>query len=142
LGHLQGLEGAAASALRIGLIATAAWLATLAAQRAIKGLRMRIASRLGDIKSAQRAATLGRVFRYLAAVVISLLAGTLALSELGVNAAPIPGAAGVAGPGVGFGAQSLLKDYFTGFFLLVRFHPGHAARPGTGSRAGRSVHRG
>jgi small-conductance mechanosensitive channel len=59
------------------------------------------------------------VFRYLVAVIVSLLAGLLILSELGVSVAPLLGAAGVAGLAVGFGAQSLVKDYFTGFFLLI-----------------------
>ena len=41
------------------------------------------------------------------------------LAELGVSVAPILGAAGVVGLAIGFGAQSLVKDYFTGFFLLI-----------------------
>jgi small-conductance mechanosensitive channel len=117
--QLQGLGGAATSGLRILVILVVAWLAIAAAQRAIRGLRVRIANRLGDREAVQRAETLGRVFRYLAAVVVSLVAGMLVLSELGVSVAPILGAAGVAGLAVGFGAQSLVKDYFTGFFLLV-----------------------
>jgi small-conductance mechanosensitive channel len=117
--HLQGLGDVATSGLRIVVIVVVAWLAISAAQRAIRSLRIRIASRLGDREAVQRAETLGRVVRYLAAVVVSLVAGTLVLSELGVSVAPILGAAGVAGLAVGFGAQSLVKDYFTGFFLLV-----------------------
>jgi len=119
LAHMRGLEGIAIAGLRIMLILLAAWLAIAALQRAIRTLRIRIASRLGERGAVQRAETLGRVFRYLAAVVISLLAGTLVLSELGISVAPILGAAGVAGLAVGFGAQSLVKDYFTGLFLLV-----------------------
>ena len=117
--YLQGLGGVVAAGLRIVVIVGVAWLAIAAAQRAIRGLRIRIASRLGDREAVQRAETLGRVFRYLAAVVVSLVAGMLVLSELGVSVAPILGAAGVAGLAVGFGAQSLVRDYFTGFFLLV-----------------------
>lgn len=105
--------------LRIIGILVGAWLLIEVTQRAIRGLRIRIASRLGDREAVQRAETLGRVFRYLATVIISLLAGILVLSELGVSVAPILGAAGVVGLAVGFGAQSLVKDYFTGFFLLV-----------------------
>jgi small conductance mechanosensitive channel len=37
---------------------------------------------------------------------------------VGVSLAPILGAAGVVGLAIGFGAQSLVKDYFTGFFIL------------------------
>jgi moderate conductance mechanosensitive channel len=97
----------------------AAWLLIVLAQRGIRGLRIRIASRLDDRDAVKRAETLGRVFRYLVAVVVSLLASLLILIELGVSVAPLLGAAGVAGLAVGFGAQSLVKDYFTGFFLLI-----------------------
>ena len=118
-GWWQELGGVAASGSRIVFIVIGAWIAIAMAQRAIRALRMRISMRLDDRESVKRAETLGRVFRYLAAVVISLIAGMLVLSELGVSVAPILGAAGVVGLAVGFGAQSLVKDYFTGFFLLL-----------------------
>jgi small conductance mechanosensitive channel len=66
-----------------------------------------------------RIQTLARVFRNTAAVVIVIVAGSLVLNELGVSVAPILATAGVAGVAIGFGAQSLIKDYFTGFFLLL-----------------------
>lgn len=115
----QGVGFLFVSGFRILVILVGAWVLIAVAQRAIRLLRMRIASRLDDRESVKRAETLGRVFRYLAAVVISVLAGMLVLSELGVSVAPILGAAGVVGLAVGFGAQSLVKDYFTGFFLLL-----------------------
>ena len=58
-------------------------------------------------------------FRYLASVVVVLVGGMLVLSELGISIAPVLATAGVAGIAIAFGAQSLIKDYFTGFFLLV-----------------------
>lgn len=119
LSGMQGLGGLAASTMRICGIVIGAWVLIAVAQRAIRAMRMRIASRLDDREAIQRAETLGRVTRYLAAVVVSLVAGMLVLSEMGISVAPILGAAGVAGLAVGFGAQSLVKDYFTGFFLLV-----------------------
>ena len=112
-------QGATATALRILLILLVAWLLVRVLQRAIAAFRERIAARLDDRESRKRAETLGRVFRYLVAVVVSLIAGMLVLGELGVSVAPILGAAGVVGVAVGFGAQSLVKDYFTGFFLLL-----------------------
>jgi small conductance mechanosensitive channel len=113
------LGGAAASLTRIVGIVLAAWLLIIVLQRAVRSLRERIANRIDDREAAKRAQTLGRVFRYLVAVVVSLVAGMLILAELGVSVAPILGAAGVVGLAVGFGAQSLVKDYFTGFFLLL-----------------------
>jgi len=117
--NLEAFDTGIKSGLRIALIIVAAWWAIIIVQRAIRALRVRIATRFDDREAVQRAETLGRVFRYMAAVAISLVAGMLVLSELGVSVAPILGAAGVVGLAVGFGAQALVKDYFTGFFLLL-----------------------
>jgi small conductance mechanosensitive channel len=107
------------AALRILVIVGAAWLTIVVTQRGIRAVRLRIASRLDDPEAVKRAETLGRAARYVAAVGISMIAGMLVLSELGVSVAPLLGAAGVVGLAIGFGAQSLVKDYFTGCFLLL-----------------------
>ncbi|MBL8535563.1 MAG: mechanosensitive ion channel family protein [Betaproteobacteria bacterium] len=116
---LSGMENWGVIAVRVLIILLVAWGITLFLQRMIRKVRIRIASRLEDAEAVKRAETLGRAFRYLVAVAVSLVAGVLVLSELGVSIAPILGAAGVAGIAIGFGAQSLVKDYFTGFFLLL-----------------------
>jgi small conductance mechanosensitive channel len=67
----------------------------------------------------RRIDTVGAAFRYFATVVVVLVAGMLILNELGISIAPILATAGVAGIAIAFGAQSLIKDYFTGFFLLL-----------------------
>lgn len=66
-----------------------------------------------------RVDTLARVFHYAATIVVCIIAGTLVLDALGISIAPILATAGVAGLAIGFGAQSLVKDYFTGLFLLI-----------------------
>jgi len=66
-----------------------------------------------------RIETLARVFRAFATIVIMVVAGTLILDALGISVAPILATAGVAGVALGFGAQSLIKDYFAGFFMLI-----------------------
>ena len=81
-------------------------------------VRLRVEGRLEGTDGARRAETLARVVRYLIALVISAVAAMLVLAEVGVSLAPILGAAGVVGLAIGFGAQSLVKDYFTGFFML------------------------
>ena len=111
--------GWAVTALRIIAIVAVAWIGTSLLQGLIRRFRVRISQRLDDAEAVKRAETLGRVSRYLVAVVMSLVAGVLVLSEVGISVAPILGAAGVVGLAVGFGAQSLVKDYFTGFFLLL-----------------------
>ena len=107
------------SGLRIVLIAALAWFAMAFSHKLIRAFRLFISKNLADPEEVKRAATLGRVFRYTASVLIWLVTVTLILSELGISIAPILGAAGVVGLAVGFGAQSLVKDYFTGFFLLL-----------------------
>src|SRR5688572_30228282 len=78
-----------------------------------------MAGRVTSSDEGARIETLARVFRNAAGVVIFIVAGTLVLNELGISVAPILATAGVAGVAIGFGAQSLIKDYFTGFFLLL-----------------------
>jgi len=119
LNYFDDWRGPAATALRIALILAGTWIAQAAANRLIRAFRLRIAARMQGAEEVRRAETLGRVFRYLATVVIGLIGGVLVLSECGVSVAPILGAAGVVGLAVGFGAQSLVKDYFTGIFLLI-----------------------
>ena len=112
-------EAPAKAGLRIVLILVLAWVAITVLQRLVRAVRIRIAQRLGGVESAKRAETLGRVIRYLIALVVGAVAFMLILAEVGISLAPILGAAGVVGVAVGFGAQSLVKDYFAGFFLLL-----------------------
>ena len=123
LQYLQGVDwsrwaGPAASAARIVFIIVAAWIAIRVLQRFVREVRVRVASRFSGADAPRRAETLGRVVRYLIALVVGAIAFMLVLSEIGVAVAPILGAAGVVGLAIGFGAQTLVKDYFNGFFLL------------------------
>jgi small-conductance mechanosensitive channel len=111
-------SGPALAGLRIVLIVAVAWISIGVLQRLVRMVRMRVEGRLSGSDGARRAETLGRVVRYLIALVVSAVAVMLVLAEVGVSLAPILGAAGVVGLAIGFGAQSLVKDYFTGFFLL------------------------
>ena len=63
--------------------------------------------------------TLGPILRRSVQMVILLLGIMTVLSQVGVQIAPLLAGAGVVGIAVGFGAQTLVKDFFTGFFLLV-----------------------
>jgi small conductance mechanosensitive channel len=121
IGLLQssGWSGPLVVAVRIVIIVIVALVLMRVMDRLIRLFRERITRGMDDLEQVKRAQTLGRVFRYLAAVVITVIAGAEILHARGVSLAPILGAAGVAGLAVGFGAQSLVKDYFTGFFILL-----------------------
>lgn len=107
------------TALHVVIILVLAWLALGLSRRLIVRLRQRLQQDLHDFERIKRLDTLGRVFGYVATVIITLVGGMLVLSEVGISIAPILATAGVLGIAVGFGAQSLVKDYFNGFFLLL-----------------------
>ncbi len=115
----RGLHGPAGATVRITGILIVAWFVLRVVGRALNAMKERMIARIDDAEAAKRALTLARVFRYAATVVISLITVVLVLSEVGISIAPILGAAGVVGLAVGFGAQSLVKDFFTGFVMLV-----------------------
>ncbi|HEY1386718.1 MAG TPA: mechanosensitive ion channel domain-containing protein [Dongiaceae bacterium] len=69
------------------------------------------------IRSA-RIRTLLPLIRNALFIVISVMAGLIVLSEVGVDIAPLLAGAGVVGLAVGFGAQSLVKDVITGAFFM------------------------
>jgi len=116
---LRAADTAALAGLRIVLIILAAWILSAALRRLIRLLHQRVVNRVDDVEATKRAGTLERVLRHVVTLAVSLVAGILILSELGVSVAPILGAAGIVGIAVGFGAQSLVKDYFTGFCILI-----------------------
>jgi small-conductance mechanosensitive channel len=66
-----------------------------------------------------RLATLLPIFRNFLLISIVVIAGMIALSQVGVNIAPLFAGAGVVGLAVGFGAQTLIRDIFSGAFFLV-----------------------
>lgn len=101
------------------IILILAWLLMRLSRRLLRLFGNYMNKRAGSAEETRRIDTLAQVFRYISTVVIFLVSGMLALSEFGISIAPILGAAGVVGLAVGFGAQSLIKDYFNGFFLLL-----------------------
>ena len=72
-----------------------------------------------DAESRKRADTLTSVIRWVMRTGILLLASVMLLGQLGVQIGPIIAAAGVVGIAVGFGAQNLVQDVISGFFLLL-----------------------
>ena len=113
------VRAASITALRIALILALAWALQALAARLIRLFRRYMQRKSPSLDEQARIETLARVFRNGAAVIIVLVAGMLVLGELGISIAPILATAGVAGVALGFGAQSLIKDYFNGFFLLL-----------------------
>ena len=76
------------------------------------------AAPLGD-RARQRAETLAAVLRSLGRAAIWSIAGLTILSEFEINLGPLLAGAGIVGIALGFGAQTLVKDFLSGIFMLV-----------------------
>ena len=81
--------------------------------------RLRAAAGLDDERRRQRAATMGSLLRSVTTVVVLAVATLTVAAQLGIQLGPLMASAGVAGVAVGFGAQSLVKDFFSGMFILI-----------------------
>jgi len=124
------------SGIHIAIILAAAWVLRRLAGKGIRSFRLYIERRTDSEEEKKRLETLGRVFRYAANVLISAIAVMLVLTELGISIAPVLAAAGVLGLAIGFGAQSLVKDYFSGLFLLLEDQIRHGDIVEAGGKAG------
>jgi moderate conductance mechanosensitive channel len=72
-----------------------------------------------SLRSAARAQTLAQVLNSIASILIWTIAVMTILGELGLDLGPLIAGAGIAGVAIGFGAQSLVKDFLSGVFMLV-----------------------
>jgi len=72
-----------------------------------------------EARRVQRAETIGAVLRSIITILIWSIAVLTVLEILGINLAPLLAGAGIAGIALGFGAQSLVKDFLSGMFMLM-----------------------
>jgi small conductance mechanosensitive channel len=66
----------------------------------------------------KRVYTLTHIIRDVARIMILFVGMTMILSEGGIDLKPLLAAAGLGGLAIGFGAQNLVKDLISGFFIL------------------------
>lgn len=104
---------------RIAAILVVSFLLVYIARRLISGLERFTASHALDVEAQKRAATVSNVLRKLATIFITCIALLAIFNTLGISILPFLATAGVAGIAIAFGAQSLVKDFFRGFFLLA-----------------------
>ncbi|MGQ0466062.1 MAG: mechanosensitive ion channel family protein [Sporichthyaceae bacterium] len=135
----QSSDWLIARPLRIVLILAVAFLIRSLVQRAIKRAADRLAAgvpypglgrgrgaqaettngTLAAERRKQRADTMSSVLRSVATGVIFTVAFLMVGSELGLNIGPLIASAGIIGVALGFGAQSLVKDFLSGLFMIV-----------------------
>lgn len=109
------------SGLRIGVVVLVSFLivriistVTLRFERQMEGT-----GGLDTLERLRRARTLGTLIRSTAGTIVTVIAALMILRELHLDITPILTGAGIVGLAVGFGAQSLVKDIISGFFLIL-----------------------
>jgi small conductance mechanosensitive channel len=109
------------TSVRIALIALGALIIVLVFRLLTRRIIARIERPKEDDKREWelRAKTLARITNNFISIAVITVAVFLILSELGIQIGPLLAAAGIAGLAIGFGAQSLVKDFLSGFFILL-----------------------
>jgi len=72
-----------------------------------------------SVRAEQRIEALSSVLRSMISATILLVASIMILGELGVELGPLIAGAGILGVALGFGSQSLVRDFLSGIFILV-----------------------
>jgi small-conductance mechanosensitive channel len=110
--------------VRILFILALGWLGGVASGRMLRRLEQRWIRR-GQAEgeppseSVKRAETLVRLIRQGVNLMIWAVVGLVILKDVGVEIGPILAGAGIVGLAVGFGAQNLVRDVISGFFLIL-----------------------
>lgn len=97
---------------------TLLWLTRLIDRRMVRFIAGRAGPGSAEEKE-NRARTLVSVFHNLITVVICVGGALMLLAEVGMNIVPLMGGAAVFGLAFAFGAQNLIRDYFSGFMILM-----------------------
>ncbi len=109
--------------LRILLVLSGAFVLSRVLHLLIARMPLLVVPREGPLaelaERKKRTATITRMLRMLTTTVMMAIAGLIVLRELGVDITPILTGGAIAGLAVGFGAQNLVRDVISGFFLIL-----------------------
>lgn len=104
---------------RIALTIAIVFAAIEVAQLAITRLFARVAKRAREPRRAAQLRTIAPVVSGLSTTTLLAIGAMMVLGQVGVEIGPLIAGAGIVGLAVGFGAQTLVKDFLTGLFLIV-----------------------
>lgn len=112
------------SSLRIVLMVSSVWIALKIIKRALRKMEHTLINRgqeEGELpsESSKRAETLTRLVRQGVVITAWIVTLLVIFRELGIDIAPILASAGIMGLAVGFGAQNLVRDVISGFFIIL-----------------------
>ena len=89
------------------------------ARRGVEAMAGITPVRRASPRADQRARTLASVTGSLVRIIVWTVAGLTILGLIGLNLGPLIAGASIVGVAVGFGAQALVRDFLSGFFILV-----------------------
>ena len=112
------------STMRVLFILMVAWIGLKVVRRVLRKLEQQLISMAekdehAPIEQQKRVETLIRLVRQAIIIVVWVVVGLVVLREFGVDIAPILASAGIVGLAVGFGAQNLVRDVISGFFMIL-----------------------
>jgi small conductance mechanosensitive channel len=107
--------------VNVAIIFAGAFIVVRTANLAIDHLQFKLGRRHAttDLEWQRRAATLGGILTSLVTVTVVFVAILMVMRELAIDVIPILTGAGIAGLAIGFGAQNLVRDVISGFFLIL-----------------------
>jgi len=116
LGHWVLTHG-----VNLVIIFVGAFIVVRGANLAIDHFQFKLSRRhaAGDLEWQRRAATLSGILTSMVTATVGFVAILMTLRELTIDILPIMTGAGIAGLAIGFGAQNLVRDVISGFFLIL-----------------------
>lgn len=106
------------SGLRVLLIIVLTFIA-LRVAKFVSTRLLTFSLKTDDVEFKKRVDTLSSIIQNILFIAITFVAAIIVLGELGVEIGPVLAAAGIVGLAVGFGAQNLVQDVISGFFILL-----------------------
>ena len=107
---------------RVILISAATVLAYLVVMRLLMGILKTINHGISGIVKKERVKTLSSVISNLLGFGLAALGILVILANSGIEIGPLLAGLGILGLGFGLAAQTLIKDYISGFFILFENH--------------------
>jgi len=107
------------TAIQIALVLVVAFILTRLLRRITTKVGNKVSQETTPIRALQRTETLTRVLSSAGIVVIWVMGTFYILGAIGANLAPLLASVGIIGLAVGFGAQNLVRDVVSGFFILL-----------------------
>ena len=122
----KALDWAVTTGLAVLTVLVVAGIAVRALRMAVERLEKMLVRRAEKLapgedreETEQRIHTLSELMKNTAVTVTWIMAAMMVLKEIGIDIGPLLAGAGIAGLAVGFGAQNLVRDVVSGFFILL-----------------------